>query len=39
MAPDVFDAMVASLDVPDESPEIAVLSNLPRLIGRFESSG
>ncbi|MBT2554437.1 DUF1778 domain-containing protein [Arthrobacter sp. ISL-5] len=34
MAPEVFDAMMASLGVPDESPELAVLSKLPRLIGR-----
>ena len=34
MAPDVFDAMMASLDVPDESAELAALSRLPRLIGR-----
>ncbi len=34
MAPEVFDAMMASLDVPDESTELAALSKLPRLIGR-----
>lgn len=34
MAPEVFDAMMASLDVPDESAELAALSKLPRLIGR-----
>ncbi|WP_427004440.1 DUF1778 domain-containing protein [Pseudarthrobacter sp. H2] len=34
MAPEVFDAMMASLDVPDDSPELAALSKLPRLIGR-----
>ena len=34
MAPEVFDAMMASLDVPDESPELAVRSKPPRLIGR-----
>jgi uncharacterized protein (DUF1778 family) len=32
MAPEVFDALVASLDVPDEAPELAQkLSGLPRL--------
>jgi uncharacterized protein (DUF1778 family) len=32
MAPDVFDALVASLDVPDEAPELAEkLFRLPRL--------
>ena len=35
MAPDVFDALVASLDVSDEAPELAEkLSKLPRLISR-----
>lgn len=34
MAPEVFDAMMASLEVPDESRELAALSKLPRLIGR-----
>ncbi|MET3919944.1 DUF1778 domain-containing protein [Arthrobacter sp. UYEF20] len=34
MAPEVFDDMMASLDVPDESVELAALSKLPRLIGR-----
>jgi uncharacterized protein (DUF1778 family) len=34
MAPEVFDAMMASLDVPDESAELAALSKLPRHIGR-----
>jgi uncharacterized protein (DUF1778 family) len=34
MAPEVFDVMMASLDVPDESTELAALSKLPRLIGR-----
>jgi uncharacterized protein (DUF1778 family) len=34
MAPEVFDAMVASLDVPDESDKLAALSKLPRLVGR-----
>ena len=34
MAPEVFDAMMASLDVPDESPELARLAKLPRLIAR-----
>lgn len=32
MAPEVFDKMMASLDAPDESPELAALSRLPRLI-------
>lgn len=32
MAPDVFDALASSLDVPDEAPELAEkLSTLPRL--------
>lgn len=34
MAPEVFDAMMASLDAPDESPELATLAQLPRLIAR-----
>jgi uncharacterized protein (DUF1778 family) len=35
MAPDVFDELVASLDVADEAPELAEkLSRLPRLISR-----
>jgi len=32
MSPVVFDTMMASLDVPDESPELAELAKLPRLI-------
>lgn len=34
MAPDVFDAMMASLDSPDESAELAALAGLPRRIRR-----
>lgn len=34
MAPEVFDAMMASLDRADESAELAELVELPRLIGR-----
>lgn len=34
MAPEVFDAMMASLDVPDDSAELENLSRLPRLIRR-----
>ncbi|MFJ5955390.1 DUF1778 domain-containing protein [Paenarthrobacter sp. NPDC092416] len=34
MAPEVFDAMMASLDVPDENAALEVLSKLPRRIGR-----
>ncbi|BCW57859.1 DUF1778 domain-containing protein [Arthrobacter sp. StoSoilB20] len=34
MAPEIFDAMMASLDVADESPELETLSKLPRLIRR-----
>jgi uncharacterized protein (DUF1778 family) len=34
MAPEVFDLMMASLDTADESPELAALARLPRLIGR-----
>lgn len=34
MAPEIFDAMMTSLDVPDESAELAALSKIPRLIGR-----
>ncbi|HEV7167452.1 MAG TPA: DUF1778 domain-containing protein [Micrococcaceae bacterium] len=33
MEPEVFDAMMAALEVPDESVELAALSKLPRLIG------
>ena len=32
MSPTVFDTMMASLDIPDESPELAKLAKLPRLI-------
>lgn len=31
MAADVFDAMVASLDVADEAPQLAAVAKLPRL--------
>jgi uncharacterized protein (DUF1778 family) len=34
MAPEVFDAMMASLDRPDESAELAALAELPRRISR-----
>lgn len=34
MAPEVFDSLMASLEVADESPELAELARLPRLIGR-----
>ena len=34
MSPEVFDTMMASLDIPDESPELAKLAKLPRLIAR-----
>ena len=34
MSPEVFDAMMQSLDVPDESPELAKLAKIPRLIAR-----
>lgn len=34
MAPDVFDAMMASLDRPDESAELAALAALPTRISR-----
>ena len=34
MAPDVFDALMASLDVPDKSRELAALAKLPRRIAR-----
>jgi uncharacterized protein (DUF1778 family) len=34
MAPEVFDAMMASLDRPDESAELAALAALPRRISR-----
>lgn len=32
MAPEVFDAMMASIDTPDESPELESLAALPRRI-------
>lgn len=34
MSPEVFDALMASLDVPDESPELAKVAKLPQLITR-----
>lgn len=34
MAPDVFDALIASLDTPDDSPELERLAKLPKLIRR-----
>lgn len=34
MAPEIFDAMMASLDIPDESAELAALSKLARRIAR-----
>lgn len=34
MSAEVFDGMMASLDVPDESPELAALAALPRRITR-----
>lgn len=34
MAPEAFDSMMASLDVPDESAGLEALSGLPRLIRR-----
>ena len=34
MAPEIFDAMMASLDVADESSELETLSRLPRLMRR-----
>jgi uncharacterized protein (DUF1778 family) len=34
MSPVVFDTMMASLDIPDESPELAELAKLPRLIAQ-----
>jgi hypothetical protein len=34
LAPEVFDAMMASLLVPDESAALATLAKLPRRIGR-----
>jgi uncharacterized protein (DUF1778 family) len=34
MAPEVFDAMMASLDHPDSSAELAALAELPRRISR-----
>lgn len=33
MTPEVFDAMMASIDTPDESPELDELAALPRRIG------
>ena len=33
MVPEVFDAMMASIDIPDESPELDELAALPRRIG------
>lgn len=32
MAPELFDTMMASLDIADKSPELAQLARLPRLI-------
>lgn len=34
MSAEVFDTMMESLGVPDESPELIRMANLPRLIGR-----
>jgi uncharacterized protein (DUF1778 family) len=34
MAPEVFDSLMATLETADESPELAELARLPRLIGR-----
>ena len=34
MAANVFDSMIAALDRPDQSEELAQLAALPRLIGR-----
>jgi hypothetical protein len=34
MAPEVFDSMMASIDVADESPELESLAAMPRLIAR-----
>lgn len=34
MAPEVFDSLMATLEATDESPELAELARLPRLIGR-----
>jgi uncharacterized protein (DUF1778 family) len=34
MAADVFDSMMASIDVADESPELGRLADMPRLISR-----
>lgn len=34
MAPEVFDSLMATLETADESPEMAELVRLPRLIGR-----
>lgn len=33
MAPEVFDSMMASIDVADESPELTNLAAMPRRIG------
>lgn len=34
MAPEVFDSMMASIDVADESPELESLAAMPRLISK-----
>ena len=34
MSPVVFDTMMASLGIPDESPELAEMAKLPRLIAQ-----
>jgi uncharacterized protein (DUF1778 family) len=34
MAPEVFDSMMASIDVPDESAELESLAAMPRLLGK-----
>jgi uncharacterized protein (DUF1778 family) len=34
MAPEIFDSLMATLETADESPEMAELVRLPRLIGR-----
>ena len=34
MVPDAFDAMIASIDVADESPELEDLAQLPRVLTR-----
>lgn len=34
MAPEVFDNLMASLETPDESPAVAALAAMPRLISR-----